>query len=218
MAALMGIFAGAQQGVPNGSQMIDPSTILYSMSTIADEMAPLEPMTAQPTEDDMVLHEDEWRQIEFFPGSRVEEVRRTLTELARFEEANRTESGFFRQVFIRREPPPVPVTGTVEALAAELGTSVSSGPVFFTAQSIIGRGANGFTLRLAGNVSLYGYSDRPGIMVLGAIVGDGGDHAVLAHTFMALNRSHGLIAVDWRSHMLLAGVSTNGQLEVWRPD
>jgi hypothetical protein len=218
LTALVGLFAGAQPGAQADVQMVDPRTPLFSMSTIADEMAPVEPMTAQPTPEDVVLHEDEWRQIEFFPASRIEDVKQELRELARFEAANRTEQGFFRHVFVRHLPPPVPVAGTVEALAHELGAQIGPGLVFFAGQSLVGRAASGFILRLPSNVVLYGFTGRAGIMVLGANVGEGGDHAALTSAFLTLHRNRGLIAVDWRAHMILAGISADGQIEVWRPD
>lgn len=214
MAALLGLFGGTQGEV----QTVDPKTIYYSISTIADEIGPLEPVEGTPTASDVTMHEDDWRQIEFFPSSRLAELQRTMEQLTGFEAANR-HGQVFRNVFVRYLPPALVLKApeAVSSLAHELGVEARPGPILVTTSSITGRVAPGFALELPGNVALYGRADSTGITVLGADVGQNGDHETLARAFMKLNAAHGLIAVDWRSHMILTGVSSDGDIQVWSP-
>lgn len=82
----------------------------------------------------------------------------------------------------------------------------------------VGRVANGFSLPLGGGAALYGLRGADGIAVLGAELGEGSDNAAVTRAFAALNARHGLIAVDWRSHIILTRVAADGTIAVWRPD
>lgn len=217
LAALLGVFS-APQASEDKVQMVDPRTLYFSMSTIADEIGELEPVSGEPRATDFVMHEDEWRQIEFFPASRLSEMQGTLKQLARFEAENR-HGEVYRNIFVRRIPvaPVLSAPDAVRTLASEFEAQAGAGPVLFAARSVTGRVSGGFTVPLSTNVALYGRAGPQGVMVLAANVGENGDHAVLSRAFITLNRKHQLIAVDWRSHMILTGVSTDGLIEVWQP-
>jgi hypothetical protein len=221
LTALLGLFGAAASQPAREPEVrnVDPSTIYFSMSTIANDMAPLE-APGEIVRSDLALHEDEWRQIEFFPADRLAEIQTMMRDLASFEAANR-HGDVFRNIFVRTLPEAPVMAGedATQRIAAELGVDLSPAPILFQGgNSATGRIANGFALRLGSNVSLFGYRGGGGVMVLSAHVGAGGDHEVLTRAFMRLSRAHRLIAVDWRSHLILVGVSANGQIEAWRPD
>jgi hypothetical protein len=198
-------------------RMIDPNELLFSMSTIADDMAPLEQVSGESPAG-LVFHEDEWRQVEFFDKSRLKEIQQKLKELKVFATANKQGIGF-RKVYVRKlQPAPVLADpSSLSTLERELATSAKEGPVLYAGRSITGRVANGFALAIGRGVSLYGFHDRSGILVLGAIVENGGDDQALVRAFATLNARSQLILVDWRSQMLLLGVAKDGNIDVWQP-
>jgi hypothetical protein len=221
VASLLGLFrAGAAQPEAGPEvRLAEPAAILFSMSTIADDMAALEPVGGEIAASDLVMHEDEWRQTEFFAQARLPEIQAMLVALARSEAANRSGAGF-RGIFTRRLAPGPVLSGAdpLAPLLRELSVPPGPGPVLHLGgNAVAGRVAHGFSLRLGPQVALYGVRDGAGIMVLGAHLGPNGDQAILSRAFVQLNRSNRLIMVDWRAHLALAGIGADGQIEVWRP-
>lgn len=60
---------------------VDPNSILFSVPTLSNDLAPLDPVFA--------FHEDEWSQVEFFTNGQLAMVQRMLEEYKLFEAANR---------------------------------------------------------------------------------------------------------------------------------
>lgn len=200
------------------TKMVDPQTILFSMSTISDDMAPLEQIDHVDLSD-LIFHEDEWRQVEFFDRSRLSEIERTLTELKAFATAHQQRSGWSK-IYVRKltSEPVVQGSTSIAKLESLLGIAAKAGPVMFTGgNSLVGRVARGFSLQLGGGVALYGFGDEAGISVLGANVAAGGDDQTLTRAFQKLSLSDHLILVDWRAQMVLIAVAEDGRIEAWRP-
>jgi hypothetical protein len=205
--------AGAQ------TTMVDPRTILFSMSTLANDAAPLEELGGRrATQTDVIFHEDEWRQIEFFPRSRLAEVQQTLTALKQFADEHRTASGW-RSIYVRRlEPLPVVIEGSDRLLAQTLGASTGAAPILFTGANVpLGQIADGFSIPIGEGAALYGYADSTGVRVLGANVTSDAGNTALSQAFARLNESHDLVLVDWRAQLLLLSVEPTGRLVVWQP-
>lgn len=197
---------------------IDPRTILFSMPTIANDAPPLSSFVGEPSDADVIFHEDDWRQLEFFAAVQLPTIQATLTELKAFEAQNRVQSGW-RQIYVRRLPSAHVLVGddAVNSLASVIGTRAEPGPVIFHgAGSIDGRVQDGFSLRLGAGAALYGFSDGAGIPVLGAFL-QNADDQLLTNAFLTLNRRHGLVLVDWRAQLVVMSVETNGQVAIWRP-
>ncbi|MFZ6743710.1 hypothetical protein ACO0LC_10825 [Undibacterium sp. JH2W] len=195
---------------------VNPQEILFSIPTLANELAPLLPVTEQPKAADFLLHEDEWEQMEFFAAERAEEVQATLSEYHLFEAGHRTEGGW-RKAYLRQLARTTVLRLPVSELAAALGGKPGPAPLLYYATSLSGQVQDGFSIALGGNVSLYGYTNADGIPVLGVSMGPDADNARLIATFSYLYTNHDLILVDWRSQMLLRAVNAAGQLDVWRP-
>jgi hypothetical protein len=202
----------------NGPTTMNPQDILFSTPTIANDMAPLEE-TDLPTADDVVFHEDDWRQVEFFPRARASEMQEKLTELKAFEAANRAQSGW-RRVYVRTlvDTPVISGPLAIDRLARTLGAPVGGAPLLFQSPNIlVGRISNGFSVPVGDGVSLYGFSNASGIAVLGADLRPGSDHGRLSDVFRTLSRSDDLVLVDWRSQMMLLSLTSDGQLLIWEP-
>jgi hypothetical protein len=215
MLASLGLAKPAAAQKPT---MVDPNTILFSIATIANDMAALDPIDGEPSDDDLVFHEDDWRQIEFFPLVRLAEIKGILTDYKAFEAAHRTANGWTR-TFVRTLPAAPPVLAGADALAnLERTLGVPAGPsaILFTSNEIQGRIRDGFTLQLGPGVALYGIANADIIPVLGANLRNG-DDSLVSDAFVALHRAHDLILVDWQAQMLIEAVEANGQLRVWAP-
>ncbi|MFZ6873986.1 hypothetical protein ACO0LF_18160 [Undibacterium sp. Di27W] len=195
---------------------VDPNDILFSVPTLSNELATLLPVTVQPTAADFLLHEDEWEQMEFFAGERVDEVQATLQEYHLFEAEHRAEVGW-RKAYLRQLARTTVLNLSVAKLAAALGGEVGPAPLLYYGNTLSGQVQDGFSITVGGNVSLYGYSDAHGIPVLGVNMGPEADNNKLVAAFSYLHANHGLILVDWRSQMLLRAANAAGQLDIWRP-
>jgi hypothetical protein len=199
-------------------QTMNPKNLLFSIPTLADDLAALEPIDKPPTRGDVVLNEDDWAQLEFFPPAARPTVQQHLTELKAFEAANRKASGW-KKVYVRKiqRLPVVPAPNPLRRLESVLGAK-AGGPAFITSSNAIaGRVKRGFSFDLGGNIQLYGYAVDNGIPILAASVGPKADNMKLASAFMKLHKSDGVMLVDWRAQLLLAGVSKDGNIETWRP-
>jgi len=218
LVALMTMLGFAQSAEAGSApQMVDPSKILFSGPTIADDLPPLEPLTGPPIVGAFALHEDEWTQNEFLPKAILPEIRRMLSELKAFEAANRAGPGW-RNIYIRKlERAPLMAGKTaLEHLQAVLGARVGPAPLVTSVEGVA-RVSNGFTLEIGRNVHLYGYADESGIPVIAADLGPNPDDQRLVEAFAKLNASDGLVFVDWRQQLLLVSAAADGNIEVWRP-
>jgi hypothetical protein len=200
------------------AQKIDPKAILFSLPTISDDLPELEQVQGRPEPDVLMLHEDDWTQLEFFPKERLAEIEQMLREYKPFEAENRAGTGW-KKPFVRKIARRSVVRGSKvpDRLAVVLEARVAPAPIVMSAPSIGGRVRNGFTIPLGGNVNLYGCEDDAGISVLGVSLGrDPVDHN-LTEAFARLNAAEGLILVDWRQQFVLTGVEADGNIRVWQP-
>jgi hypothetical protein len=213
MLAIVGLSA-VVQAQPK-VQTVDPKSILFTTPTLSSDIAALEPVHRESTGNDLLMHEDEWSQLEFLPKGQLEEVQRMLKEFKAFELAHRAQYGW-TEVYVRRLKRSTVLPG-IQQLEQVLGRKAGPAPLLYSSGGISGSVKNGFSLSLGGNVSLYGYADAQGIPVLGAYVGKDPDDLKLTQAFIKLNSSSGLILVDWRGQLVLTSVSPSGQVGVWRP-
>lgn len=164
------------------------------------------------------FHEDEWAQLEFFSKSRLEEIKSLLAEYKPFEQAHRMQYGW-DQVYARHivRHPVIAGTDAVDQLAGTLNAIPAGAPILLTSSSALGQVKGGFAVPIASKVNLYGLKNENGITVLGAMLDSGANDLVLTETFAKLNSAHNLILVDWHSQMVLVGVHSNGDIDLWRP-
>ncbi|MBI1210855.1 MAG: hypothetical protein GC190_05290 [Alphaproteobacteria bacterium] len=207
-------------GSPPSSRVtkIDPKKMLFSVPTIANDLAALDPIDKPPGRSDVVLGEDDWAQLEFYPRNAQPAIQDQLTKLKAFEAANRKSVGW-KNVFVRKieRQPIITIANPLKHLEAIVGVP-AGGPAYITSSNTIaGRVRRGFTFDLGGNIQLYGYAADDGIPVLAASVGAKADNMRLASAFMKLHKSDGVMLVDWRAQLLLVGVSTDGNIETWKP-
>ena len=198
--------------------MVDVDSIRYTMPTVAAD--PLE--FVMPTQDTFLgapqFHEDEWSQLEFFPGNRLEELKKLLAEYKIFESVNRGQYGW-NKIYARTLQRNAILAGrdATISLASVFDASVGNSPILLTTSSVLGQTKSGFSIHLAEKVDLYGLSDETGITVLAAMLESGADDHILTQTFVKLNSKHKLVLIDWRNQMILTFVHANGDIDIWRP-
>ncbi|SFL33031.1 hypothetical protein [Lysobacter sp. cf310] len=213
---LRALFGASEQG--DEVVVMDPGTILYSLPTIAmDELEFVVP-TRESFEGAPQFHEDIWRQLEFYPGSRREEIQQLLVECQRFERTHRQGPGW-NQIYARRIAPAAMLNGAdaLQVLASVFETRPGRAPILTAARQPLGQVKGGFSVAIAPKIWLYGLRDEDGLGVLAVLLDSGADDFTLTRAFIALHQQHGLILVDWRQQMLLAGVQPDGDIEVWSP-
>lgn len=196
---------------------VDPRNIGFTMATIAADKLQFEAPTAQSSAGAPQFHEDEWRQIEFFPAARLPELQTRLKEFKAFEQQNRVPQGW-KNIYARRMAG-TPLAGTPgpKEVAALLQGNMAPAPILSTTSAPLGQVKGGFTIRLTGSVFLYGIADGATVTSLAAMVERGGDERVLTAAFIRLYTQYKLVLVDWRGQMMLTSVEPNGELGIWRP-
>jgi hypothetical protein len=196
---------------------IDPKTINFTLPTVAADELQYEMPSAKTSGGAPRFHEDEWRQVEFYPVARKTEIQNRLKEFKLFERTNRIEYGW-KNIYARKIAG-APVIGTAgpSDLAHFLKAATRPAPILTTSSAALGQVKGGFTIRLTDSVFLYGISVGPVVTSLAAIVERGGDDLALASAFTQLSQRYKIMLVDWRGQMLLTGVGPNGGIEVWRP-
>jgi hypothetical protein len=192
---------------------------VFSIPTLSNDVAELEPVVSPMSSDVFQFHEDEWSQAEFLPASQLEHVRHILTEYVHFEQEQRTDSGW-REAYIRQlaRVPVISGDGALGWLEAQFGVSAQPAPLLFSGSRIQGRVKNGFSLALGGDVRLYGYQNDFGIQMLGVHLASGADKSVLSAAFATLNSSIGLILVDWCAPFVMVSRDASAQACLWKPE
>jgi len=219
LASALALIGVSKSVVPDQKeQSLDPKSILFSMPTLSNDLAPVEHFEGEPRDSDVAFHEDEWSQIEFFPQSQLAAVQRTMNEYKSFEAANRAEYGW-RNIYVRKLERTAVVGGprAVHSIEAAFHAKAGPAPVLFSSSSIIGQVTDGFSIPLGGSIFLYGYATDAGIPILGALVGENPDHQILVKAFVTLNAQEGLVLADWRQQLMLISAAPSGDLDMWRP-
>lgn len=196
-------------------QIVDPKKILFSVPTLSDDIPALEPLGKKPSKKDFGFHEDDWCQIEFFPKNQLKTIQKILKEYKQFEHMHRVQQGW-TDVYVRKIER-TPVLPSIQKLEKLLVLKAGEAPFLFASRAMPGKVKNGFTIPLGGNIVIYGYVNKGNIFTLGANVGKDPDDTRLTDAFVKLNKSDGLLLVDWQAQLLVVEASSASNVEVWRP-
>lgn len=213
--SVLGIGTGASAAPPVST--MSSKAINFTMPTVAADELQFSVPTGKTFEGAPQFHEDEWRQVEFYPVARLAEIQKRLKEFKAFEEDNRIQYGW-KNIYARKIAG-APVLGAVGSteLAGLMQRPVQPAPILITSSAPIGQVKGGFTIRVAESVFIYGITTGSSVTSLAAIVERGGDDLALTSAFTLLNRKYKVVLVDWRGQMLLTGVGEDGGIQVWRP-
>jgi hypothetical protein len=185
--------------------IMDPSQVLYSLATICDRMAPLESPGGGPTDVDLSIHEDDWRQIEFVPAIDSEYIASKLAELRQFKVDHRKGAGWTR-IFIRPDHPTDFGIASLRFSALRQILAARPGRLFiFQSWSApvetAGQVPGGFSFRVGPHFSVYGFEGHDIVRALGIHI-DRLDNTQLdldsaCAALSAIARQAELEIVDW---------------------
>ncbi len=85
-------------------QTADPRGLLFSLPTICQAIAPIEPGSTKLNKAVIELHEDDWRQREFVSLTHQNQIDQHLFEIRRIYEQQRVGSGFKKSTFAMALP------------------------------------------------------------------------------------------------------------------
>ncbi|QDT74415.1 hypothetical protein [Lacipirellula limnantheis] len=189
-------------------QRLDVTSISFSLATICDELPPLHEVNADAATDDMQLHEDAWRQIEFVQVERRAEIAALVAEVRQFKINHWNGSGW-NELYVRRDRfPGLPSLGLdLQALREARTWRSCTGvqvyslaphmPAGIESQSV----REGFSFGITPQAFVYGYEQEGKIAALGVslyLEGDD-DLSAVTYAFLAIGESLPLLVVDWES-------------------
>ncbi|WP_165674387.1 hypothetical protein [Metapseudomonas otitidis] len=193
--------------VPAVADAHSVDTVVASPAPASLGLPPLEPVQGD-LRGARLLHQADWLRVQFLaPGQRGA----AEAALSALKASGTPGPGVLGSV------PLVPLPDALERLAARLGVTPGPAPVIVAEGQMLGRLAQGFSLPVGRGAWLYGYTGPRGLLALGAVLEDGADSQALMGAFLALNREHGLLLVDWPQRLLLIGADAKGQVQGWRP-
>jgi hypothetical protein len=196
---------------------LDPSTIRYSIPTLAGELPSLRGATADEAEHGLALHEDDWRQLEFLPAESLPHVQESMAELHAFEAGVRTSFGW-DDIYVRKLPMVARFRDSLRlAVLQEALGRPEAPPLFLFNSSAVYRVDGGFAFPMAGDVALYGSQVNGRIEALAISVGpNAGDNMQVFRVFGAVSDCRPVILADWLQQFVVLGQSEEG-CKIWRP-
>jgi hypothetical protein len=185
-------------------------TVWFSLSTISHEQPP---QTDGACGSVLILHEDAWRQSEFFPECNVNHVHEMVGFLHDQELRSGGPAGF-RDLYVRDEFP-TPISSLALSLS-ELSESlkcasprrgVALSPAYGTPQLVTG----GFALDLPGGGVVYGRSVDDKIVSLSSVFIHGQHNPTqdAVEQLAAYARGHNLLVVAWLLLVVVRPASTS---------
>ncbi|WP_436134327.1 hypothetical protein [Acidovorax sp. LjRoot129] len=213
--SVLGIGTAATAASPVST--MSSKAINFTLPTVAADELQFEIPTGKTFEGAPQFHEDEWRQVEFYPVARLAEIQKRLKEFKAFEKDNRIQYGW-KNIYARKIAS-APVLGTAGSteLSGLMQRPIKPAPILTTSSAPIGQVKDGFTIRVAESVFLYGIANASSVTSLAAMVERGGDDLALTSAFTRINEKYKVMLVDWRGQMLLTGAGPDGGIQVWRP-
>ena len=184
-------------------------TVWFSLSTISHEQPP---QTDGPCDSALILHEDAWRQTEFFPECNVNYVHKMVGFLHDQELRIGDQAGF-RELYVRDELP-TPISSLALSLSAlsnalkcaspRRGVALSS--AYGTPQLVAG----GFALDLPGGGVIYGRSVEDQIVSLSAVFNHGQHNPTqdAVSQLAAYAKRHNLLVAAWLLLVVLRPATT----------
>ncbi len=135
--------------------VISPGELLFSLPSICDAIPGIQEGTSKLGKDVLELHEDDWRQVELVSSANRQEARACLDRLREIHETQRTPSGAFKSIHVRKEvaSPLQGSTLTMAALRSALPTARARDGLGY--QGVAGLIQDGFALEAPG-VTAFG--------------------------------------------------------------
>lgn len=173
---------------PEEFELLDPRRILFSLPTLCEVTPELDTVAAPAGA--RILHEDDWRQIEFAPHRNLSHVERELGELTTFTRLYRKGPGW-SQIYLRKEHP-TPLAW--QAFHVTSLPELSHSPLAVNGRTV----QDGFALHDGGPWFLYGQTTRDGdVLQLGLSPAPEPPSLRFASAVSDLARTADCLLIDW---------------------
>jgi hypothetical protein len=173
---------------PEEYELLDPRRILFSLPTLCEVTPELDTVPAPAGA--RVLHEDDWRQIEFVPHRNLTYLDRELSALAAFTKRHRKGAGW-SQIHLRKEHP-TPLAW--RALHLTSLPELTRSPLAVNGRTV----QDGFALHDGGPWFLYGQSTPGGdVQQLGISPAPAAPSARFAAAVSHIARTADCLVIDW---------------------
>jgi hypothetical protein len=200
----------------SGIVLEDPSKILFSTPTLCDLAPTVDSQPVQPVKDDFILHEDDWRQIEFVASKDEAYLANLVQEVGQFERSNRVDVGW-KNVFVRKEhPTPLKTLGlSFHTLVESMEPHAEVHSMFLSNGSSSARVSGGFSFQVQHLGIMYGQRQEDSILELGfePLRTSAPADSALAALSGYCTQNH-LLMMDWYQRKL---VNFNEHPDSWGP-
>jgi hypothetical protein len=189
--------------------------LLFSLPTICDLYPPLAEAPHQPAQGEIVLHEDDWRQIEFVPEEDREYIEQQFIQHRRFRAQKRRGAGY-TEIIVRPEHRVefprlgVPLAALRDALELSSWERLS-----INWEGSAWEVQGGFAVSLGHEVVLYGYAAQNVVQQLGLLVPVHEPSISCPETIERVGRFVKADLVDWYKLARIPGSDTPGLSEWW---
>lgn len=205
----------ANEPSSNGSsgryRLVKASDIVFTLATICERLPPLKPVGETPSHDDIMLHEDDWCQVELVAADDYDYMIAQLARLRRFKLKMREPSGCgWKECYLRPDHPTEILSLGIgfDELQDALAGSSPNGVVIFrsipdpvgTARGVLG----GFSFNIGGRTMLYGHQVNGNVASFGLHLcfESESDMAAVAASLERISRLSPLVLVDWNTNFL----------------
>lgn len=206
---------------PGNVGMLDLSDIRYSLATICERSPPLCDDLGNPHDDDYMLHEDDWRQVEFVAANDREYITAEVAKVSQFKIDNWVGQGW-KNLFVRPDHPTdlSSLNIKLDDLKNVLSATTPNGVLVFqsfsdpqgSACAVLG----GFSFRMNEGLFIYGHQ-LDGIissLAMGLYVENHSEVESFSKPLQSIARLSPLLIVDWNSNALVT-LSDAGEVNQW---
>jgi hypothetical protein len=179
------------------------SELLYSLPTISDLLPDL--VATNSLEDVVVLHEDDWRQVELISADQIKRVHQEISSIREIHEKHRVESGF-KSLHVRKliTTPLAAATISLQELKKHFGVGHEYAGVAFNRTAAVIR--NGFAFRASNSWLFWGQMTKNGTLSIVCIRADGEPSPIASRDLESFLFTHRLLFVDWARLDVVPGV------------
>lgn len=169
----------------------NPAEILFSLPSLCDALAPLS--SAALSGDELILHEDNWRQLEFVSNAFGHDIEEEIASIRRIHEENAAKVGW-SNLHVRKKPVRPIVNGpTLSRLAPVIDVHSVRGVSYNGASCAI---EHGFSMSEKGGLTLYGTAPGARVAVL-AVDSTTSDEIDTVQGLAAIAAEFDLCLVNW---------------------
>lgn len=180
---------------------VDPGKLLYSLPTLNNELAGLDP-AIKATDADWRLNADEWRNLEWVSQEFADKIEAELADIRHLHQYEAVPLGenmtAYRRLHVRKRLAVAltPDTVSKKSLCDVLGPLTQTSLTYYNAPHAV---QEGFSLITPNGLVLYGQNSPSGLLALGLDATQLGKLHIepLCENLDAFAHAHRLVLVDW---------------------